>query len=167
MTENRRFAPNPLPLPRARPAGRSNIPSLLGVWVLTLSAACAARVDRGTLDAMAQVAIPRPPTVSVDDCGWQSGASLATTGGPWRLGDRDPTTDDYRRLVRIARAAGTRLLTLWVLSELDRANTCARPEYNMPAAPSDMTEFGLHWDNRSHVSEENMVLMQLMREESA
>ncbi len=113
------------------------------------------------------VAIPQPLNVSVDDCGWQSGSSLAATGGPWRLGARDPTLEDYASLSRIAQATGSRLLTLWVLSELDRSNLCARPEYNMPNAPSDMTEQGLAWDNSPHVNDGNWALMSFMRDNAA
>jgi len=116
---------------------------------------------------ISQVTLPRPLTVSVDDCGWQNGASLADTGGPWRLGARDPNLEDYRRLARIARAAKTRLLTAWVMSELDRSNICARPEYNRPVAPSDLTEPGLDWDNHAGQSGESAVVMDLLHQESA
>lgn len=113
------------------------------------------------------MAIARPVNVSIDDCGWQSGPSLAATGGPWRLGARDPTLEDYQRLARIAQASGTRLQTLWIMSELDRSNICGRPEYNMPNAPSDMTEQGLNWDNSAHVNDDNWALMSFMRENAA
>ena len=113
------------------------------------------------------VAIARPINVSIDDCGWQSGPSLADAGGPWRLGARDPTLQDYARLARIAQASGTRLLTLWVMSELDRGNICGRPEYNMPDAPSDMTEQGLAWDNSVHVNDDNFALMSFMYDNAA
>ena len=113
------------------------------------------------------VAIPQPLTVSIDDCGWQSGPSLADSGGPWRLGARDPTLDDYQSLARIAQATGSRILTLWIMSELDRSNICGRAEYNMPQAPSDMTESGLAWDNSGHVNDDNFTLMAFMRDNAA
>jgi hypothetical protein len=113
------------------------------------------------------VAIPRPLTVSVDDCGWQSGPSIAASGGPWRLGARDPILQDYQSLARIAQATGSRILTLWIMSELDRGNICGRAEYNMPDAPSDMTEQGLAWDNSSHVNDDNLALMSFMRDNAA
>lgn len=129
--------------------------------VLGLVGACA------DTDGPDWVAIPRPLAVSVDDCGWQSGPSLAGVGGPWRIGARDPTLEDYRSLARIAQATGSRLVTLWVMSELDRNNICARPEYNMPEAPSDMTEAGLDWDNTDHVNDDNFALMDFMRDNAA
>ncbi len=113
------------------------------------------------------VSIPRPLTVSVDDCGWQSGSSIAGSGGPWRLGARDPKLEDYQSLARIAQAAKSRILTLWVMSELDRSNICGRAEYNMPQAPSDMTEQGLAWDNSSHVNDDNFALMSFMQDNAA
>jgi len=136
---------------------RAAIPSL----ALCLAVGCSSHEERDW------VTIPRPVHISVDDCGWQSGASLGSSNGPYRLGARDPTLEDYARLARIAKASGTRLLTLWVLSELDRSGICARPEYNQPLAPSDMTERGLAWDNSLLVSDANLSLMSFMRSNAA
>jgi hypothetical protein len=53
------------------------------------------------------------------------------------------------------------------MSELDRSNICAHPVYNMPEAPSDMTEAGLDWDNTGHVNDDNFALMDFMRDNAA
>ncbi len=111
--------------------------------------------------------IPRPLTVSIDDCGWQGGASLDGVGGPWRMGSRDATLADYEEIIRIAQNAKTRVLGLWILSELDRSNICAKPEYNMPGGPSDVTEFGTAWDNSAYVNDGNFALMELVRANAA
>jgi hypothetical protein len=53
------------------------------------------------------------------------------------------------------------------MSELDRSNICGRAEYNMPQAPSDMTEQGLAWDNSSHMNDGNLALMSFMQDNAA
>ena len=118
---------------------------------LSLGVGCSSRDDHW-------VSIPRPVSVSIDDCGWRSGSSLGSVNGPYRLGARDPSLEDYARLSRIAKSTGTRLVTLWVASELDLNGICGRPEFNQPIATSDMTEQGLAWDNSAHLDDGNLEL---------
>ena len=123
----------------------------------------------GTEEVDVDLKIPFPLTISMDDAGWQGGSILnKDTGGPYRMGmDRDPTLDDYQTLVTIAQQSGTRLQTLWVLSELDRNQICAKPQYNLPLAPNDITEFGLQWDNSKYINDGNLILMEYVRKQSA
>ena len=93
-------------------------------------------------------------TISVDDVGWQGGSDLSSIGGPFRMGmaARDPVLADYEEMVRIGQGAGTRIMTLWILSELDRSGICAKPQYNKPIAPCNVTEFGMGWDNSQYLT---------------
>lgn len=58
-------------------------------------------------------------------------------------------------------------MTLWVSSELDRSNICAKPKHNRPNASNDIAEFGLKWDNSQCVSDDNFVLMDFAKNNGA
>jgi hypothetical protein len=121
-----------------------NIPGLTGTRFLWL---CMTATD-----GLAEFnTVPRSFVMQIDDMGWQGGPSLDGIDGPYRVGtDRDPELADYQEIVEACRNAGTRVCGLFVLSELDRSNICAKPEYNLPIGTSDMTEFGTDWDNSQY-----------------
>jgi len=111
--------------------------------------------------------IPHGLTVAIDDLGWQGGSDLSSIGGPYRIGTRDMVLDDYQDIVQVGKNMGVRIHTNWILSELDRSNICAKPEYNLPIGPSDITEFALNWDNSQYVDDDNFVLMDYVKDNAA
>ncbi len=112
--------------------------------------------------------IARPLHVTVDDLGWQGGSTLQEISGPFRCGiDEDHDLSRYEDLLKVAKGTKSRLLGVFILSELDRNGICAKPEYNMPLAPSDMTEFGLAWNNSAYIDDSNTVFMQWVRDNAA
>ncbi len=105
--------------------------------------------------------IPHGLTIDIDDLGWQGGSDLSDNNGPYRIGTRAMNFKDYQQVVQVGKYLGVRLGTYWVFSELDRFNICARTEYNLPVGISDMTEYGLDWDNSKYVNDSNMLLKNL------
>lgn len=111
--------------------------------------------------------VPDSIMCAIDDMGWLKGGDLRKIGGPSRLiSNRDPVISDYQGVKEIAEKSGTRLLGLFVLSEMDKENTCSKKEYNTPYCKSDMTELGTEWHNRENIAFAEEV-MNFMYENSA
>jgi hypothetical protein len=100
--------------------------------------------------------------IDIDDLGWKEGWDLHESGGPYRLGlprGRVMTRADYEVLVYIGKATGVRLKCLFIMSEFDRSNTCARyPTTN---------EKGSDWDNSRLVSDNDCAVMNYVKENAA
>ena len=102
--------------------------------------------------------IPYAIGMAVDDVGWRN----------WTPeNSRDPTLGDYQTIVNVGRNVGSRVMTAWIMGDLDRDNVLARPEWNQPLAPSDMTPSGKYWNNRYAVSDEDFAVMELVRDNAA
>ncbi|MGQ9798405.1 MAG: hypothetical protein ACUVRG_03790 [Ignavibacterium sp.] len=106
-----------------------------------------------TYNIYAQEAIfPRPFAIAIDDLGWNEGSSLGNEGGPWRLGvQRKMGVKDYEPIVEIGKTLGIRLQGLFILSEMDRLNTCAK----YPTT----TKQGANFDNSHNISNEQFDVM--------
>ncbi len=106
--------------------------------------------------------VPKPMAIDIDDLGWKEGWDLHESGGPYRLGlprGRVMTLPDYEVLVYISNAAGVRLKCLFIMSEFDRSNICARyPTTN---------EKGSDWDNSALVSDSDFAVMNYVKENAA
>lgn len=107
--------------------------------------------------------IPYAVGLAVDDLGWKDGGTPETS---W-LGNRAPTLADYQTVINVGKNAGTRIMTAWILRDLDRSNILARPEYNQPIAPSDSTAEGLNWNNSARVNDDDFTQMNLIRDNAA
>jgi hypothetical protein len=106
--------------------------------------------------------VPKPMAIDIDDLGWKEGWDLHESGGPYRLGlprGRRMTLQDYEVVVYISKAVGVRIKSLFIMSEFDRSNICARyPTTN---------EKGAHWDNSALVSDSDFVVMNYVKENAA
>lgn len=113
----------------------------------------------GLLNAQ-EVTFPRAFAIAIDDIGWNQGRSLGNEGGPWRAGvRRDMNINDYKPIVAIAKAAGIRIQGLFILSEMDRVNNCAK----YPTT----TKQGEKFDNSNNVKDEQIEIMNYVKDNSA
>ncbi len=110
--------------------------------------------------------IPYAIGQAVDDMGWRDWDNR-------RKGVRDyqvllqekATLADYQTVVDIGKAAGTRLMTVWIMQDLDKNGTCAKPKYNTPVAQYDMTSDGTRWHN--HIRRDQHGIMDLVKRNAA
>lgn len=120
-------------------------------------------VDMGSLAGVTSTAkadviakfevVPNGVGLAIDDMGWQGGKELwnETPDGPTRLMvNRDPSMNDYKTVVNIARLANTRPMGAFITSELDKGRILANPKYNQPQANFNITEYGTKWTNRNY-----------------
>jgi hypothetical protein len=104
------------------------------------------------------IAIPYAIGLAVDDVGWRV----------WTPeNSRDPTLADYQTIANVGRRAGTRVMTAWIMRDLDRGKILANPQYNRPIASSDMTAAGTRWNNQWAVSEDDFAVMDMVRDQAA
>lgn len=108
----------------------------------------------------AEILFPRAFTVVTDDLGWMHGSSLGDIEGPWRAGiRRDFEVFDYKAMVNIGKKLNTRLLGVFILSELDRNNDCAK----VPNSTMD----GKNWDNSENISKKQIRIMDFVKKNAA
>lgn len=113
--------------------------------------------------------IPYSIAQAIDDMGWRTWENRRPEVSNYRKlieGDK-ATLADYQTVVNVGKNAGTRIATAWVLSDLDRENACAKPEYNTPVAEYDMTSEGLAWDSKDSVTAEDAKIMDVPRKNAA
>ena len=108
--------------------------------------------------------IPLAHGFVIDDMGWRESKSLKPEGPPRLHSTHNANINDYFNLVAMAKACGTRVFCAFILGEFDKENVCAKPCYNMPEAPSNMTEFGLNWKNT--VNDDQIQTMDFLKENS-
>ncbi|MFA6290753.1 MAG: hypothetical protein WC637_03170, partial [Victivallales bacterium] len=102
--------------------------------------------------------IPFAIGVAVDDLGWKV----------WMPeNSRNPDNADYQTIMNVGQAVGTRIMSAWIMCDLDRSNIVAKAEYNMPLATYNMTTAGTAWDNSWLVNPNDFVLMDLVKENNA
>ena len=93
--------------------------------------------------------IPYAIGQAVDDMGWRDWDNRRKSVRNYQvLLQERASLADYRNLVAIGKAAGTRLTTVWIMQDLDKNGTCAKARYNTPVAKYDMTSDGTRWTNR-------------------
>jgi hypothetical protein len=111
---------------------------------------------------MNKIIFPRAFAFAVDDLGWNQGSDLSRDSlpGPHRTGvKRDFELKDYQYMIDAARAAGARIQCLFILSEMDRENILAR----FPTT----TYLRDKWNNSFRVNEQQKVIMNFVRDQSA
>ncbi|MEI6725938.1 MAG: MJ1477/TM1410 family putative glycoside hydrolase, partial [Actinomycetes bacterium] len=92
--------------------------------------------------------IPYAIGQAVDDMGWRDWDNRRQSARNYQVLLKEKASlADYRNLVEIGRAAGTRLTTVWIMQDLDRRNAVAKAKYNTPVARYDMTSDGTRWTN--------------------
>lgn len=107
-----------------------------------------------------QVIFPKAFGVAIDDLGWNQGGSLGDEGGPWRAGvKREMGVKEYQPIVDIGKALGIRFQGLFVLSEMDRLNICAR----YPTT----TRQGSNFNNAANIKQEQIDVMNYVIENAA
>lgn len=107
-----------------------------------------------------EIIFPKPFAVAIDDLGWMQGSSLGEEGGPWRAGlRRHMDVRDYQPIVEIGKAMGVRFQGLFVLSEMDRLNICAK-------YPT-ITKQGTAFDNSENISRTQIDIMNYVKENAA
>jgi len=93
--------------------------------------------------------IPYAIGQAVDDMGWRDWDNRRKSVRDYQVLLKEKASlADYRNVVAIGKAAGTRLTTVWIMQDLDRNGTCAKARYNTPVAKYDMTSDGTRWTNR-------------------
>jgi hypothetical protein len=111
---------------------------------------------------MSKVIFPRAFAFAVDDLGWNHGSDLSHhhTPGPHRAGvKREFQLEDYEHMVRVGEAVGARIQCLFILSEMDRENVLAK----FPTT----THQRERWNNAIRSSEDQKVIMNYVRDQSA
>lgn len=102
--------------------------------------------------------IPNAVGMAIDDLGWKLWVYQDS------LNTRDATVADYQVIMNVGEAVGTRIMTAWIMCDMDRNFICAKPEYN---TPYKMTADGTSWDNRWHYYPTDYDLMNLVKEKNA
>jgi hypothetical protein len=111
---------------------------------------------------MNKIIFPRAFAFAVDDLGWNEGRDLSedVPPGPYRTGgDRKFSLKDYGYMIEVGKAVGARIQCLFILSEMDRENILAR----FPTT----TYLREKWNNSFRVNNEQRVIMNYVRDQSA
>ena len=109
-----------------------------------------------------RIIFPRAFAFAIDDLGWNEGSDLSgnATPGPYRCGvKRKFDLNDYKHIVAVGTAVGARIQCLFILSEMDRENVLAK----FPTTTYQRES----WDNSARVSEEQIEIMNYVREQAA
>jgi hypothetical protein len=111
--------------------------------------------------------IPYAIGQAVDDIGWREYDNRYRSIQNYQqlIRHDKPTLADYQTVVDIGQAAGTRLMTAWIVQDLDRNNVLASPRYNTPVARYDMTEEGLA--HRNQISDKQLKIMDIVKRSDA
>jgi len=102
--------------------------------------------------------IPFAIGMAVDDLGWKIWTYQQS---------RNATNADYQTIMDVGQAVGSRILTVWVMCDMDRSNILAKAVYNKPVAPYNMSIYGTTWNNTWQVTPNDFVLMNLVKENNA
>ncbi len=106
------------------------------------------------------VIFPKAFGVAIDDLGWMKGSSLRDVGGPSRAGiEREMGIKDYKPIVEMGKVLSVRFQGLFVLSEMDRLNICAR-------YPT-ITKYGSNFNNSDNIKQEQLDVMKYVIENAA
>ena len=106
------------------------------------------------------IIFPRAFSIAIDDMGWNNGSDLSANQGPWRDGvNKHMTINDYMAVVNVGKSVGVRIQGLFVMCEMDRQNICAK----YPTT----TMYGKDWDNSANVTDEQIDIMNYVRDNSA
>ncbi|MFA6292072.1 MAG: hypothetical protein WC637_09840, partial [Victivallales bacterium] len=102
--------------------------------------------------------IPYAIGMAIDDLGWKLWVYKDS------LNTRDANVTDYQLIMDVGKEVGTRIMTAWIMCDMDRNFICAKPKYN---TPYKMTADGTNWDNRWHYYDNDFDLMDLVKDQNA
>ncbi len=125
---------------------------IVGIIVLLLNHA----------NAQNKMIFPRPFAFAVDDLGWNIGNDTGDIDnqGPYRIGlNRKMTIKDYEAIIKVGKQVGVRVQCLFILSEMDRLNILK----NYPTT----TWQGANWDNSHNINNEQINIMNYVKENAA
>lgn len=108
------------------------------------------------------IVFPRAFAFAIDDMGWNIGNDDGDVDGvgPYRIGvDRKMDIANYKAIVEVGKTVGVRVQGLFVMGEMDRENI-------LGAFPST-TQQGANWDNSNNVCQEQIDIMDYVRENAA
>lgn len=128
---------------------------LISALTLCLLSGISYSQDRGII-------FPRAFAFAIDDMGWNVGNNYGDVDaqGPYRLGiDRKMDVNNYKCIVEVAKSVGVRVQGLFILSEMDRANILA--------GDPTTTWQGNNWDNSKNVCDEQVKIMDFVKENAA
>ncbi len=112
--------------------------------------------------AQNKIIFPRPFAFAIDDLGWNIGNNTGDLNGqgPYRIGiNRQMHLKDYKAIVNVGKSVGVRIQCLFVLSEMDRLNIL---KYHPTT-----TWKGAQWDNSQNINEEQIEIMNFVKENAA
>ncbi len=112
--------------------------------------------------AQGRIIFPHPFAFAVDDLGWNIGNNTGSIDkqGPYRIGiDRKMDVNDYKPIVAVGKAVGTRIQSLFILAEMDRENILK----NHPSS----TWKGEKWDNAKNICNGQIDIMNYVKEHAA
>jgi hypothetical protein len=124
-------------------------------------------VDPGAPTPLEFSSIPYAIGQAVDDIGWREYDNRYKSIQNYQqlIHHDKPTLADYQTVINIGKEAGTRLMTAWILQDLDRNNVVAKPRFNTPVAQYDMTEEGLA--HRNHITDKQLKIMDIVKRSAA
>lgn len=108
------------------------------------------------------IIFPQPFAFAIDDLGWNEGSDMTILpgGGPYRAGvKRNFDINDYKHIVEVGKAVGVRIQSLFILSEMDRANILAK----YPTT----TFMREKWNNSHRVNGHQIEIMNYVRDQAA
>ena len=129
--------------------------SFLFLVVVIVSLSALKAQDKGII-------FPRAFAFAIDDFGWNIGDDYGDVDGqgPYRIGlKRNMTVADYEAVVTVGKAVGARIQGLFVMSEMDRLNILG--------ADPTTTWQGKDWDNSSNISNEQIRVMDYVKNNAA
>ncbi len=109
-----------------------------------------------------RIIFPRPFAFAVDDLGWNIGNNTGSIDkqSPYRIGiDRKMDINNYKPIIEVGEAVGTRIQSLFVLAEMDRENILK----NYPTT----TWQGENWDNSKNISDNQIEIMNFVKNQAA
>ena len=118
--------------------------------------------SNGSFTSKDRVVFPRPFAFAVDDLGWNIGNNTGSIDkqSPYRIGiDRNMDLSNYKPIIEVGKAVGSRIQSLFVLAEMDRENILKK-------YPST-TWMGADWDNSKNIAQKQIEIMNFVREQAA
>jgi len=112
--------------------------------------------------AQNNVIFPRAFAFAIDDLGWNIGNDYGNMDGhgPYRIGiDRKLDINNYKCIVEVGKAVGVRIQSLFILAEMDR--------FNILSKYPTTTWQGKDWDNAKNVCQEQLDIMNYVKENAA
>ncbi len=145
--------------------------TVAGDYVFTFT--CTDNSGASNSDTARVTAFPQPPPASeyptFNSIPFAIGIAVDDLGEKFWTPDqsRDANNAGYQTILNVGQTVGTRIMTAWIMCDLDRSNILAKAAYDKPLAPYNMSTLGTSWDNTEQVSPNDFVLMNLVKDNNA